>query len=244
MAANTTGAYNVAIGEEALASNLTTIYNVAVGNSALKLSTTHHNVAVGHLAGSTSTSGNGKNVFLGKNAIASAATGERQVVLGYNADGWQNGGFVVEVDGDYSRIDIGNTTITGSSDERQKESIETSTAGLSFINDLRPVTFKWKKKKDLPNTFKQYEAGSEERIKGNDTTTNHGFIAQEVKAAIDAHSEIKDGHKLWYQDGSDSAQGDVQNIAPSALIPMLVKALQEADDKIDALTSRVTTLEG
>ena len=43
---------------------------------------------------------------------------------------------------------------------------------------------------------------------------------------------------------SDSAQGDIQNIAPAALIPMLVKALQEADDKIDALTSRVTTLEG
>jgi hypothetical protein len=257
-AALTTAGYNVAIGEEALASNQTNIYNVALGNSALKLSTTHHNTAVGHLAGGTSTSGNGKNVFVGKNAIASAATGERQVVLGYNADGWQNGGFVVEIDGDYTRIDIGSSTVTGSSDQRQKEEIITSTAGLSFINDLRPVTFKWKKKKDLPNTFKQYvEVGSldingiayteedaNERIKGNDQTTNHGFIAQEVKTAIDAHSEIKDGHKLWYQDSVDSAQGDIQNIAPAALIPMLVKALQEADDKIDALTSRVTTLEG
>ena len=88
------------------------------------------------------------------------------------------------------------------------------------------------------------EEDANERIKGNDQTTNHGFIAQEIKTAIDAHSEIKDGHKLWYQDDSDSAHGDIQNIAPAALIPMLVKALQEADDKIDALTARVATLEG
>ena len=32
-----------------------------------------------------------------------------------------------------------------SSDERLKENIETSTAGLSFIKDLRPVTYNWKK---------------------------------------------------------------------------------------------------
>ena len=96
--------------------------------------------------------------------------------------------------------------------------------------------------------IKQYRAedaeDADERIKGNDQTTNHGFIAQEVKTAIDNHSEVKDGHKLWYQDDSDSAQGNVQNISPIALIPILVKALQEADDKIDALTARVATLEG
>ena len=257
-AALTTAGYNVAIGEEALASNQTNIYNVAVGNSALKLASSHYNVAIGNLAGAIHTSGTGKNVILGNNANAHAATGERQIVLGYNADGWQNGGAIFDIDGDYTRNDVGSATWTASSDQRQKEEITASTAGLSFINDLRPVTFKWKKKKDLPTTFKQYvevgaldvngiaytEEDANERIKGNDQTTNHGFIAQEVKAVIDAHSEIKDGHKLWYQDDSNSAHGDVQNIAPAALIPMLVKALQEADDKIDALTSRVTTLEG
>ena len=36
----------------------------------------------------------------------------------------------------------------------------------------------------------------------------------------------------------------IQHFSPSALIPMLVKALQEADDKIDALTTRIEALEG
>ena len=55
---------------------------------------------------------------------------------------------------------------------------------------------------------------------------------------IDNHSDITDGFKLW--DVRDTGQ---QEVAEAALIPMLVKALQEADDKIDSLTARITTLE-
>ena len=44
---------------------------------------------------------------------------------------------------------------------------------------------------------------------------------------------------LWME-MDDSTQG----LSEGELIPILVKALQEADDKIDALTTRVTTLEG
>ena len=29
------------------------------------------------------------------------------------------------------------------------------------------------------------------------TFTNHGFIAQEVKEAVDNHPELKDGFKMW-----------------------------------------------
>ena len=35
-----------------------------------------------------------------------------------------------------------------------------------------------------------------------------------------------------------------QSLSPAQLIMPLVKALQEADDKIDALTARIETLEG
>ena len=42
-----------------------------------------------------------------------------------------------------------DTSWAASSDERLKENIQESTAGLSFINDLRPVTFDWKQKKDI-----------------------------------------------------------------------------------------------
>ena len=65
-----------------------------------------------------------------------------------------------------------------------------------------------------------------------------GFVAQEVKTVLDNHSEVKDGQEIWQTD-----ETTVQTLAPSALVPMLVKALQEADDKIDALTARVAALE-
>jgi len=61
---------------------------------------------------------------------------------------------------------------------------------------------------------------------------NHGFIAQEVKATIDKHADIKDGFELWREDDSDGRQ----RLAESTLIPILVKAIQE-------LTARVKELE-
>ena len=133
---------------------------------------------------------------------------------------------------------MGNTSWIGSSDERLKENITSSTAGLSFVNDLRPVTFNWKKRKDIPSELNGYEEGSEERYNLTDTT-KHGFIAQEVKTVIDNHSEVKDGQEFW-----TTKPDGTQSLAVGALMPMLVKALQEADAKIEALTTRIETLEG
>jgi hypothetical protein len=124
----------------------------------------------------------------------------------------------------------GNVTWATVSDERYKKDIVDSTAGLSFINALQPRTFKYKTLGELPETFRAYEADSTEVFKNSQT--NHGFIAQEVKAAIDADDSIKDGFRLW-----DDREDGSQEVAEAALIPILVKAIQE-------LTARITTLEG
>jgi hypothetical protein len=71
-------------------------------------------------------------------------------------------------------------------------------------------------------------------------TTNHGFIAQEVKTAIENHSEIKNGFDMWMERDSDGQQ----RVAPSALVPILTKAIQEQQALIESLTARITTLEG
>ena len=71
----------------------------------------------------------------------------------------------------------------------------------------------------------------------------HGFIAQEVKTVIDNHSEIKDGFEMWQKEGEADGDGR-QRLAPSELIPMLVKAIQELSAKNDALEARIKTLEG
>ena len=68
----------------------------------------------------------------------------------------------------------------------------------------------------------------------------HGFIAQELESTIANYSDAGDkGHEIFKQ-----TNDGIYTASPSALIPMLVKALQEADDKIDALTARIETLEG
>ena len=64
-------------------------------------------------------------------------------------------------------------------------------------------------------------------------------IYYHIKATIDAHPEIKEGHSIW----RESPDG-VQNVADGALIPMLVKSIQELSAQNAALTARIETLEG
>ena len=115
------------------------------------------------------------------------------------------------------------------SDERVKKDIVDSTVGLNFINDLRPVTFDYKNKGDLPKEFRGYEEGSTEVYKNK--KTQHGFIAQEVKAAIDKHSDIKDGFSMW----DDNDEVGQQRVGETALIPVLVKAIQELSAEVEKL---------
>ena len=124
----------------------------------------------------------------------------------------------------------GSTTWSTVSDERYKKDITDSTAGLDFVNSLRPRTWNYRTLGELPETFSAYEEGSSEVFKN--TQTNHGFIAQEVKAAINADSGIKDGFRMW-----DDRDDGSQEVAEAALIPVLVKAIQE-------LTARLAILEG
>jgi len=55
-------------------------------------------------------------------------------------------------------------------------------------------------------------------------------ITQEVKATIDAHTEIKEGFDMWAEDTDGR-----QRLGETALIPMLVKAIQELSAKVEAL---------
>ena len=72
---------------------------------------------------------------------------------------------------------------------------------------------------------------SEERVMNG--KYNHGFISQEVKEVIDNNPNIKDGFDMWSEDDIDGRQ----RIGEGALIPMLVKSIQE-------LTARIEELEG
>ena len=110
----------------------------------------------------------------------------------------------------------GSTTTYGTtSDYRLKEDITSIDNSIERLNQLKPCNFAWKV----------------------DGTRMDGFIAHEVQEVVPiAATGTKDAVK---EDGTP----DYQGIDPSKLIPLLTKALQEAVSKIEALESRVATIE-
>jgi len=231
--------YNVAVGYDAgnavtTASALTLIG----GDAGVGLTTGHNNTLIGFNAGNYSVvlATGITNTIIGSYAYTSATDTNQANVFGHAVAG--AGGYTtLGLTTNDIRAAHGNVTWATVSDERYKKDIVDSTAGLSFINALQPRTFKYKNLGELPETFNAYKADSTKVFKNSDT--NHGFIAQEIKAAIDADSSIKDGFRLW-----DSRDDGSQEVAEAALIPILVKAIQEQNALIESLTARITTLEG
>ena len=110
-----------------------------------------------------------------------------------------------------------------SSDRNIKNTITDSDLGLSFINKLRPVSYKWIQKE-------------EESL---DTKTHYGLIAQEVETALASESKnLSDFAGVFKPDAyKDDGTGEAMALAYSELISPLIKAVQE-------LSAKVTALEG
>ena len=241
MDALTSGDNNVGVGHLALSDLNTGGHNVAMGTQALESVTDGtHNVGIGYRTGdyqTTLTSG-AHNILIGSYCHTSATGSARQIVMGDSVVGSGDNTLTFGNGGTDSAIAFGATSISAPSDIRLKRNINDDVAGLSFINDLRPVTYEWKKEKDIPEDMQAHVTDSEKTF--NNDFINHGFIAQEVKEVIDNHSEIKDGFKMWVEDEIDGRQ----RIAEGALVPMLVKSVQELSAQNADLLARIETLEG
>jgi hypothetical protein len=243
---NTSGSSNTCLGLSAGQSNTTANNNCFMGESTGYANTTGaDNTFIGHYAGYAGgvqmTTGS-HNTYIGKATSGSAVGNIAEIVLGYNVLGAGSKTFTVGIS--YSSVhrrtlDLTSsaTSFTNPSDIRLKENITDSNVGLNFINDLRPVTYTWKARKDVPTDMSQYKENSTVPCAGSGKT-NYGFVAQEVKSTIDNYN-VADGQAIHSVDPDGT-----QHLSPAELVPMLVKALQEADNKIEALVARVTTLEG
>jgi len=214
MDANTTGADNVAMGKQALGANTTGAFNTAIGRS----------------AGDSITSGS-NNLILGVSCdVGSGGVGNAMVmgdsVTGVGANNFTFGNGTLD-----TNIEMGTTTVSTPSDVRLKEDIQDEEVGLDFINDLRPVTFLWKKEKDIPSDLRAYKEDSETRTMNG--KHNHGFIAQEVKEVIDNHN-LKEGFSMWKEDEVDGRQ----RIGESALMSVMVKAVQELSAQVEELKTQ------
>jgi len=249
--ANSTGSSNTAVGYGALGTNTTASGNTAFGDrTLLGISTGANNTGVGMLAGRGITTGannvclglqagyysvnivdGAQNVMVGNYTKPSATDGDYQFVIGYDVAGSGDDTFTFGKQTTDTTCSLGGTTWSAPSDIRLKEDIQDEVVGLDFINELRPVTFLWKKEKDVPKEMVARGEGSEERVMNG--KYNHGFVAQEVKEVIDRY-DLKEGFDMWTEDDADGRQ----RVGESALIPMLVKSIQELSAEVEQLKSK------
>ena len=132
----------------------------------------------------------------------------------------------------YNNSGVGNINTNGSqsffsggSDYRLKQDVENITDAITKIKSLRPVKFRWKNNPGL----------------GYDS----GFIAHEIQET-GHYDHLVTGEKDGMRKKSDDPnqlEPDYQGVYYGKFTPMLVAALKEISDKVDALDTRLTSLE-
>jgi hypothetical protein len=170
------------------------------------------NSAFGANAGTTVTGGINLTI-IGASAEPSSATATNQITLGNSS---------------VTSLRCQVTTITALSDFRDKTDITDIQLGLSFVEKLRPVTFKWDRRE-------WYTDGNRDGSK-KDSVIQAGFIAQELKALQE--EEGVEFLKLVYEDNPDKLEATPGNL----MIP-LIKAVQELSTKVKTLEAKVQILE-
>jgi hypothetical protein len=190
------------------------------------------------------------NICIGKGSFLSSFSGTHEIVIGTNAAQGQGTDTVTfgRNTGEITSTTSGTPVWSSVSDERLKKNISDSSTGLDFINALRPVTYNFKQREDLDGSEEDSVRsriapmgedidGNPEELDGLSTDLGVGFIAQEVKAAIDLHG-IHSSSSGW----SESADG-LQRVGAAGFIPSLVKAVQELSAQVAGLEARLAAIE-
>ena len=241
-----TGIQNTLIGGNAGGDGVITgDNNTAVGFEAGKILTAGAgNTCVGHTSGDTITVGT-FNTCVGLGAGAEITDGDNNIAIGYDShDGGTEGNNNISIgtSSTPSAVDVSNQitlgnssiaslrcqiqTIAALSDERDKTDIVDLPYGLDFINQTRPVQYKWAIRDEYINATLGTNPHQDK--------VRNGFIAQELLALGNVEQ-----HQLAFNDNPDRLEASY-----GSLIPMLVKAIQELSAKNDALAARIAVLEG
>jgi trimeric autotransporter adhesin len=243
---NTEGANNVAVGIGALKDNTTGATNTALGSEALNNNTTaSNNVAIGVDALYTNTTGAG-NTAIGKSAGSAVTIGGENIFIGFDAGLTGSPGGNITSSNRY--VLIGDENIaqahiqvdwTVASDARDKTDFTALDLGLDFVKALAPVTYKWdKRSKYGDKTAEDYDLNAQTPDGTHkEDWLDIGFKAQEVEALEIAAGYTKDNNTNLVS--SHTSDGKQMGLQYSKFVPILVKALQEADAKIEALTTRI-----
>lgn len=137
------------------------------------------------------------------------------VLIGYTSS---NGDYKLQVN---SQIFATSATIA-TSDQRYKDNIAALGSTLDLVLDLNPITFDWK-----PHPVHNFTAG-----------TKIGFLAQEVQSTLGDATYVDN---IVYENETTLPDGSAEpflGLSETALIPLLVKALQELSEKHDELAAQ------
>ena len=142
------------------------------------------------------------------------------------------------------------TAYNTSSDHRLKENVETLSGGITRVKQLKPKRFSWiVDEEDSANVdgFLAHEAQTvvPEAVSGTHNETEPvGNVTdgdgKTTETGVVEPERLDEGH-TWTATGT---QPVMQGIDQAKLVPLLTAALQEAIAKIEALETRVATLEG
>jgi len=231
------GNQNVAIGTSALVDATSANNNVAIGiNAGGNITTGYSNTLVGEAAGLNGTTiigatcvgthaghdltTGGENLLLGNSAGRSISpsgaitTGTNNVVLGNN---------------NVANLFCADTSIS-SSDARDKTDVESFNIGLSWIEALRPVTYRWDRRTWYGTEEEPYGTpdGSKKRQR-----LHLGFIAQEALAVEQANGYGTSNDDSLLLNLTDD--GMSYGMKYERLVPILVNAIKELSTRVTAL---------
>jgi hypothetical protein len=217
---NTTTSNNSAFGYNALNNNLTGTGNAAFGSLAATTFTSGiNNTFIGTQAGYSLTSGN-NNVFLGLIGIGPTflSSGDNNILIGNIAEPSTP---IVS-----NEITLGNsantvlrcavTSITSLSDVRDKKEVTELSAGLDFVNTLKPVEFIWDDRNE----------------NGKHDVKDFGFIAQDLKKSQEDVA-LAETLNLVYEQNPERLEASY-----GKLVPILVKAIQDLSKEIEILKTK------
>jgi hypothetical protein len=230
---NTTGSgggRTTAIGVQALEANTTGYSNCAVGWRSLNVVTTNSlNAALGTQAGQNCTGST--NLFLGAQCNTEATSGSNNVSIG-----GQNGGSrVFSLTTESNRLIAGSNSITNAyvqvawtvtSDARDKTDVVSAPYGLDFVNELRPIQYRWDKRSKYANGQPDGTHKEDKKVLG--------FLAQEVIELEKKYGAVEKDLLI-----ADDEEVGMLKVTETKMIPILVKAIQELKTELDQLKAKV-----